>query len=355
MFSWMAIPLLLFAYGWVLLVNPNNGVPNNLARRVFGFERGPFSPYSMTALMVISGMGLTPTACVMIIGLSQNMDPVLEQAGLIHGASRWKVLTSITLPLLRPGTLSVAMYLIMAMAQSFDIPLIIGLSARIPVLSTRIYALALPEGAAIPNYGLAAAFGVLLFLIALFLMWIYFRATRVGESYRVVSGKGVRPRRAKLGIWRFDGLTIVFTYLAIMISPVVNLFWTSLSGAIPGCPLGCFACGFRARLQRSVHPKGGDQRGCPGPVQLNHRHDDFLSCQLVFCPCKGAVEPSDGYSGVRPDRHTPDRHCDGRTDPLFSQPALRHGLDSGSRTRFGLHRIWLAHDDRRNDAASQRT
>jgi iron(III) transport system permease protein len=228
MFSWMAIPPLVFAYGWVLLLNPNNGALNNLLKWLFDLTEAPLTPYSMTALVAVSGMGLTPTAYVMISGILRNMDPVLEQAALVLGSSRPRVFASITLPLLRPGILSITMYLVMTMIQSFDFPLIIGLSARIPVLSTRIYTLASTEGTVVPNYGLAATFGVLLFAIAMVLVWIYFRATRVSERYRVVSGKGFRPRRTRLRGWRYAASAAMWTYLLAMLLPVLNLFWTSL-------------------------------------------------------------------------------------------------------------------------------
>lgn len=228
MFSWMAIPPLVFGYGWVLSINPSNGVANNVAKALFGINWSPFSPYSMTALIVISALGLTPTAFVMISGLLRNMDPVLEQAGQVLGASRLTVLRTVTLPLMTPGMLAVGMYLIMGMVQTFDLPLIIGLSARIPVLSTRIYMLASPEVGTLPNYGLAAAFGVFLLVIAMIMMLFYFRATRISERFRVVTGKAYRPRPIKLGALRYPALGLVTCYVVVMLIPVLTLLWASL-------------------------------------------------------------------------------------------------------------------------------
>lgn len=228
MFSWMAIPPLVFGYGWILTLNPNNGVLNNLLKAVLGLERAPLSPYSMTALIVISALGLTPTAYVMISGLLRNMDPVLEQAGEVLGAGRRAVLATITMPLMAPGLLAVGMYLIMGMVQTFDLPLIVGLSARIPVLSTRIYTLASPEVGTLPNYGLAAAFGVFLLLLAMAMMWFYFRATRISERFRVVTGKGYRPKIVRLGMLRYPAVGLVLLYVLLMLMPVLNLLWASL-------------------------------------------------------------------------------------------------------------------------------
>jgi iron(III) transport system permease protein len=227
MFSWMAIPPLVTGFGWILLINPGNGALNVAARALLGLEQAPFTIYSMWSLVLITGLSVVPTAFVMTGGLLRNMDPQLENAALVLGGGRWTVLRRVTLPLLTPGILSVGMFMIMAVIQAFDLPLIIGLTARIPVLSTRIYLLSSPAGG-LPNYGLSSAFGVLLLLLALLLMGGYFRATRAGQRFQVVSGRGFRPRRLALGPWRIPALLLAGGYFALMALPLAILAWTSL-------------------------------------------------------------------------------------------------------------------------------
>jgi iron(III) transport system permease protein len=113
------------------------------------------------------------------------------------------------------------------MVQVFDTPLIIGLTAGVPVLSTRIYALTSAEGQ-LPHYGVGAAFGALLLMLAVLLMLGYFRATRVGERFRVIGSRGFRLPRRKLGAWRPLAFVVVFGYLAVMLLPVLILLWASL-------------------------------------------------------------------------------------------------------------------------------
>ncbi|NUB46475.1 iron ABC transporter permease [Fertoebacter nigrum] len=227
MFSWMAVPPLVFGYGWILLINPGNGAINVLLMNVFRLSGAPLSPYSPLALIIISGLSLVPTAYVMISGLLRNMDPSLEDAGYVIGAARSTTVRKITLPLMRPGLLSVSIFLIMAMVQTFDLPQILGATAQFPVLSTRIYLLATPE-VGVPNYGLAGALGVFLLMLALALMWFYFRAIQLAERFRTVTGKGFRPRRSDLGRWRPAAYLFVGTYFTVMILPLLILLWTSL-------------------------------------------------------------------------------------------------------------------------------
>jgi iron(III) transport system permease protein len=228
MLAWMAVPPVVFGYGWILLVNPGNGLLNDLLRWLLRLHAAPLSPYSMTALIVISAMMLVPTCFTMVAGLLRNMDPVLEDAGRVLGAHAGRVAARITLPLLTPGLLSVLVFLVMAMVQAFDLPLIIGLTARIPLLSTRIFLASSPDSG-VPDYGIAAAWGVVLLLLAVVLLWLYFRAIRHGDRFRVVGGKGFRPRRARLGpMARAAAVTAIGLYALAMLLPLLILAWMSL-------------------------------------------------------------------------------------------------------------------------------
>jgi iron(III) transport system permease protein len=198
-----------------------------MLKGVLGLGESPLTIYSMTAMIAITGLTLVPTAFVVISGLLRNMDPQLENAAAISGAPRAAIILRITLPLLTPGLLSVAIYLFMVMVQAFEIPLAVGLTARLPMLSTRIFVLSnSTEG--VPNYGLAAAFGVLLLLFAVVLMALYFAAVRRSERFRVVSGKAFRPKRLPLGKYRGVCAAGVFFYFALMLLPLLILLWTSL-------------------------------------------------------------------------------------------------------------------------------
>ena len=227
MFSWMAVPPLVFGYGWILALNPNNGVANTAYKWLTGSDVAPFNPYSWGALLLVGGLSLVPTAFIMISGVLRNMSPALEDAARMSGASALTTLRTITVPALMPGLLSAAIFLFVAMVQTFDLPLILGLSARIPVLSTRIYILSFPDSGQ-PNFGLAAAFGTILCLVAMLLMVLYFKAVGSGEKFMVVSGKGYRPRRAKLGWLRIPAVLAVGLYLVLMVLPLLILAWASL-------------------------------------------------------------------------------------------------------------------------------
>jgi iron(III) transport system permease protein len=226
MFAWMTVPPLVIGFGWILLINPSNGAINVLVKWLLGIELSPFTPFRMESMIFINGLAVVPTAYVMISGLFRNMDPKLEDAAFALGVSRLTIVRRITAPLLTPGIVSTGIFLTMATLQSFDLPLILGLTAQVPVLSTRIYTLSSAESG-ISNYGLAAAYGTLFLILAALLMWIYFRTTRMSERYWVVSGKAFRPRRLSLGPWRYPAFGSVIIYFILMLLPILILLWTS--------------------------------------------------------------------------------------------------------------------------------
>ena len=227
LFATMTIPPLAYAFGWIMLLNPNNGALNVLLKNLFRLEQHPFDVYTLSMMIFISATELVPTMFVMLSGLFRNMDPQLEKAGAVCGAGYLKTARYILLPLLSPGLLSVAMYMLMIMVQAFEVPLVMGLTAGVPVLSVYIYLLSSPEGGT-PKYGLAAAFGIGLLVLAMVLMAIYYAATRTAERFRVVTGKGFRPQRIELGRWRYPALIFTLVYFGVMIAPVLALLWTSL-------------------------------------------------------------------------------------------------------------------------------
>lgn len=266
MFSWMAVPPLVMGFGWILLINPGNGALNAFARLLTGRTEPLFTIYSFWSLILITALAVVPTAFVMVSGLMRNMDPQLEHAATVHGAGGGTVLRRITLPLVAPGVLSVVIFMFMAVVQAFDLPLIIGLTARIPVLSTRIYLLSSPD-AGMPNYGLSSAFGVLLMAVAALLLAAYFRAVRLGERFRVVTGRGFRPKRVALGGWRWPVCVAVMGYFALMLMPLAMLGWTSLfpSYRLPGP--GAFGDASLANYVR-VLAQGSVQRALGNTMML---------------------------------------------------------------------------------------
>ncbi|MPZ39906.1 MAG: ABC transporter permease subunit [Rhizobiales bacterium] len=231
----MAIPGVLFALGWALLLSPKTGAMNVFLRDVFalfGVEitEGPINIYSIGGLIFLDGLRGVTTVFLMVVGAFRMMDPSLEEAARVSKAGTVATFFRVTLPALSPAILAAAMYSFISSMESFEAPLAIGLPANIFVLSTLIYFTTRIQAPL--DYGLAAVFGVSYMILMVFLLIWYRRAVRNSERFATVSGKGFRPRIVSIGQWRYPALALFVVYFLFAVAaPFCVLLWTSL---LPG-------------------------------------------------------------------------------------------------------------------------
>jgi iron(III) transport system permease protein len=226
----MTIPSLLSAIAWIQLLDPRIGLVNVVLRSVFGWpgDTGPFDIYSLYGMCFVQGLRLVPSAYLMIAASFRAMDPSLEEQSAMAGRGVTQTTLRITLPIMRPALLAMLIYYIIVVIESFDIPGLLGFTARIRVLSTAIY-WATHSEVGLPDYGLASALGALVLAVALLLMWIYQRLTAHQERFTTITGKGYRPRQINLGAWTAPATALcVFYVAAAVVLPFLMLVWTSL-------------------------------------------------------------------------------------------------------------------------------
>jgi iron(III) transport system permease protein len=230
MFVPMLLPPFAIALGWILLSGPNAGTLNVFIRKILSLDmaRGPLNIYTMWGMVFVSGILAIPSMWLLLLGLFRNFDPRLEEAASASGAGRWQVLKRVTVPMMLPGILAVGVYFTIIFIEAFEVPLAIGTTAEIPVLSTKIYLLTsrAEEGY---HYGAAATFGLMTLLAGVVLMVGYLWAVRVSAKFAVVTGKGYRPRLVRLGRFKYLALGGVIGYFTVaVILPTLILVWASL-------------------------------------------------------------------------------------------------------------------------------
>ncbi|MGH7845879.1 MAG: ABC transporter permease [Candidatus Binatia bacterium] len=227
----MAIPGVLFALGWALLLSPKTGTMNLLLRGAlewFGIQltHGPLNIYSLGGLIFLDGLRGVTTIFLMVVGSFRMMDPSLEEAARVSRASAVGTFFQVTLPVLLPAVLTAGMYEFVSSMESFEAPLAVGLPAGIFVLSTLIYFTVRLQAPV--DYGLGSVFGVTYMVLLLFLLWGYRRAVRFGDRYTTVTGKGYRPKVISLGKWRYPALAMFIIYFMLtVLAPFAILTWAS--------------------------------------------------------------------------------------------------------------------------------
>jgi iron(III) transport system permease protein len=157
------------------------------------------------------------------------MDPALEEAALASGASGTMLARRVLVPLLRPAVLAAAVFLLIVGFVVFEVPGTLGMPARIFVLSSQLFYLASEAPGGMPLYGQVGALATFFLAMLLALGLLYRRLTRDATRYRVITGKGFRPRRMALGRWRLPALGFVALYfLLAVLLPMGILVWMSL-------------------------------------------------------------------------------------------------------------------------------
>jgi iron(III) transport system permease protein len=228
----MAIPGILFAMGWNLLLAPKSGTVNVFLREILGgvgltLEQGPVNLYSVGGLIFLDGIRGVTTIFLMVVGSFRMMDPTLEEAAWVSKAGRMAIFFKVTLPAMTPAILAAGMYSFITSMESFEAALAVGLPGGVFVLSTLIYFTTRFQPP--PDYGLGAVFGVIFMVIMLLLLFAYRRVVRHSERFSTITGKGFRPRIISIGKWRYPALCLFLVYFVIaVLLPFAILLWVSL-------------------------------------------------------------------------------------------------------------------------------
>jgi iron(III) transport system permease protein len=228
----MAVPGLLFGVSWTFLLSPKIGLINAWLRSLlglFGIEmsEGPLNIFSLWGMVFLEGIRGVTTIFLMVVGAFRAMDPNLEEASRVAGATDRTTFRRIFVPLLTPALFAAAIYSFMTSLESLEIPMIIGFPAGIHVFPTYIFFSV--QRFVPPKYGLAAALGVTYLVLSILLVIWYQRLVKDGSRFATITGKGYRPRLIQLGKWRYPAFSAFLLYFILTIAlPAFILLWRSL-------------------------------------------------------------------------------------------------------------------------------
>lgn len=219
------IPPYVGAIAWGQLLNPSVGYLNNIFKWMFGLETAPFDIYTFWGLAWVLTLFYSPFAFITISRAMEKMDPTLEEAARVSGASPLRTVWDVTLPLMAPSILAGGLLVFIAAGSCFGIPSIVGMPGNIEVMTTRIvtYIYMGDEAGVRDATALAAS---LMFLANFLLMGMTWMMGR--KDYTTISGKSTRPNIVELGKWKWPAFCAVGLYGAIsVIIPLGSIVLTS--------------------------------------------------------------------------------------------------------------------------------
>ena len=179
--------------------------------------------YGLLGISVVQTLTFFPVCYLMLKGLLKNIDPSLEEATRDMGATRWKVFTSVTFPLLLPGLGNAFLVTFIESVADFANPMLIG--GSYDTLATTIY---LQVTGAYDSTGAAAMSVVLLSLtVILFLIQKYYLEKKTAAT---LTGKASRMRMliedksVTVPLTIFCGVVAAFVLLMYIMVPFGALF-----------------------------------------------------------------------------------------------------------------------------------
>ncbi|WP_067138912.1 ABC transporter permease [Oceanivirga salmonicida] len=191
-----------------------------------GFLGIDYDIYGFHGLVIVQVLSFFPIAYLMLVGLLSNIDPSVEEASRSLGANRFKVFTTVTLPLMAPGLANAFLLVFIQSIADYANPFVIG--GKFTTIAVKIF----QEGVGNYQLGLASALSMVLLSISIS-MFALQRYYINSKSYITVTGKASRERdvikdKRIVGVATtvisILSLCVIGMYILIPISSFTKLF-----------------------------------------------------------------------------------------------------------------------------------
>jgi iron(III) transport system permease protein len=183
----LAAPPYIFAISLIALLG-RNGFVNNL------FDLN-INIYGWTGVITAQCLAFLPLSFLMIENVLNSLNPSLEDSASDMGASEFRIIRSITIPLVAPGLLKAALLVFVMTIAEFGNPMILG--GRTQFLAPDAYLAITGEG----DFNMASVLSVVL-ITPCVLIFILHNYVLKGKGYTTITGKPTasEPKEMALGI-----------------------------------------------------------------------------------------------------------------------------------------------------------
>ncbi len=222
------MPTLVVAAAFDALLGPSGWINRGLMA-LFNLSQPPVSfTYSLGAILVAHVFYNTTIVLRTVGDFWSHLDPRLEQAARVLGASRWQVMRRVTLPLLAPAIASAALLVFIFDFTSFGVILVLG-GSKFATLEVEIY----NQTTNMLKLPLAAALSLLQLVCTLALTVIYTRLSR--RLSRPISLRPQAYTQRRLITWRSKLMAgiILAALLGLLTTPLAALALRSVTRLEP--------------------------------------------------------------------------------------------------------------------------
>ena len=175
-------PDFLIAMAYIALAGPNAGYFNRIIRDGLGIGSGPgpLDIYSLWGLIFTALPHGVSYVFIALVPALRNMDPALDEAARLQGASGLRTVRDVTLPLMRPALLSGALLAFAGSLAMFGPP---------HMLRLNVLTIATREALVRLDFKAASATSVVLIALSLVALLLYRRSVRQAERFRTLGVK----------------------------------------------------------------------------------------------------------------------------------------------------------------------
>jgi iron(III) transport system permease protein len=212
------LPNLATTFGWMLLLDPSNGLVNSWLRGLPGGLN--FDIYSFWGIIWAHLMANGISTKVMLMTPAfRRMDASMEEASRMSGANALTTMLRITVPAMTPVIVVVFLLSVIRIFSSFETELLLGVPWGFYVYATKIVDLARQEP---PLVNQAAALGsVILIFLAAFIPLQRKLITR--RQFTTVTGQ-FKPKIIDLGVWRYPATAFVGLVVSLLtVVPILSV------------------------------------------------------------------------------------------------------------------------------------
>jgi len=218
------LPTVVVASAWLAVLGPRSAL-NDFIVGVLGINPSPLRlEYSLAAILIAHIFFNFAVVLRIVSGVWAQLDPRLEEAARVLGASRWRAMTEVTLPLLRPAIASAASIVFLFTFTSFGVILLLG-GPRFATIEVEIYR----QTTQLLNLQLAASLALVQLAALALLLFAHSRyQARLTVRLRLLPARVTARAPHGRGEWFFVLATLLF--MAVLLGvPLLALVERSLA------------------------------------------------------------------------------------------------------------------------------
>ncbi len=221
------VPSWPLALAWIsLFKSAEMGGNPGLIESMTGAQIPLWLSYGPVPIIICESLHYYAFAFLFLSGALATLDSRLEESAEMFGASRLRILTRITFPLMLPALLSAVALTFSRTLSAFGTPYFLGVPVRYYTLPMMVYTNMNPSTG---NPGDGFVLAIVLIVLSALVVFANQRLVGTRKSFATVTGKGFTTRLTTLGRLRWPMAIGSWVFIGVcVVGPLLVIVWQSL-------------------------------------------------------------------------------------------------------------------------------